>query len=87
MYIPNILKCISNSSTDNQNIDYMSVHMMTIEKKYKVTMHFYGLIPMGSDKTGKAQADLLVTRLKEDLIFDKIQKNIVGFVSDGKTDL
>ena len=60
----------------------MSVHMMTIEKKYKVTMRFYGLIPMGSDKTGSAQANLLVTRLKTDQIFDKVKKNIVGFVRE-----
>ena len=52
-------------------------------EKHRVVTYFYNLIEIPFDESALGLTTVLVKQLEKDDLYEPIQRNIVGFISDG----
>ena len=76
------ISIIVDGSTDKSNKHLLAVLFQTLEEDVPVT-YYYGLLELKTDETAEGQTDVLMDKLKTDLLFPQIKNRVISFVSDG----
>ena len=62
---------------------YLTVIVQVIEDGYRVTSHFYGIVPTGKMSSAEVQLQALKDRFQRDGTLDSFKERLGGLVVDG----